>query len=83
MMGDRTISLKDYETVGILGFTTIFCKDCVYNPLSYGMAEHERSEAARECNECMPDIGRLYRNKQPLRIKQDGNGKNIAEILEE
>lgn len=83
MMGsERTITLKDYENLGSLGFTTTFCAGCVYNSGDYD-TQTDRLDAAKKCIECMPGIGRLYRSKQPIRIVKDKTGKNTAEPLNE
>jgi len=76
---ERIVYPGDYN---LLGFTTVFCEGCIYNPMNYEMGESDRAKAAQKCNECMPQTEIFYRNKQPLRITQDENGKNIAEVLE-
>ena len=76
--GGRKLYPRDYS---LLGFTTVFCEGCIYNPMSYEMGETDRAKAAQKCNECMPITERIYRNRQPIEITQDKEGKNIAKPI--
>jgi len=62
-----------------LGFTTVFCKGCAYE-YSSGTKEDERVE---RCLACMHDIDSYYKDRRPISIIKDGNGRNIAHVLSE
>ena len=63
------------QAYSLQGFTTNFCQGCVYLAPSLGAEEDIR---VRTCSDCIPSIDRFYRNKQPLLVTHDEEGKNIA-----